>query len=69
MSESPADASPLSPAPAVRPKGSLKEDALNLPNLLTMLRIVMIPAVMVLLWWGTPKMNFWAGWVYTAETK
>ncbi len=47
---------------------SLREDALNLPNLLTMLRIVMIPAVMFLLWDGTPVMNFWAGWVYTLAT-
>jgi CDP-diacylglycerol--glycerol-3-phosphate 3-phosphatidyltransferase len=47
---------------------SLKEDAFNLPNLLTMLRIVMIPAVMGLLYDGTPVMNFWAGWAYTAAT-
>lgn len=46
----------------------LKEDAFNLPNLLTMLRIVMIPVVMVMLQEGTPVMNFWAGWVYTAAT-
>jgi CDP-diacylglycerol--glycerol-3-phosphate 3-phosphatidyltransferase len=54
---------------AVPPRrATLREDALNLPNMLTMLRIVMIPAVMALLWDGTPKMNFWAGWVYTAAT-
>jgi CDP-diacylglycerol---glycerol-3-phosphate 3-phosphatidyltransferase len=52
-------------SPAAR---SLKEDALNLPNLLTMLRIVMIPVVLVLLHDGTPVMNFWAGWVYTGAT-
>lgn len=46
----------------------LKEDAFNLPNLLTMLRIVMIPIVMVLLIEGTPALNFWAGCVYTAAT-
>jgi CDP-diacylglycerol--glycerol-3-phosphate 3-phosphatidyltransferase len=46
----------------------LKEDALNLPNLLTMLRIVMIPLVLSLLFEGTPAMNFWAGCVYTAAT-
>ena len=55
-------------APTTRPKGGIRADALNLPNLLTMLRIVMIPGVMVLLWDGTPVMNFWAGWVYTAAT-
>jgi CDP-diacylglycerol--glycerol-3-phosphate 3-phosphatidyltransferase len=53
--------------PAPR-RQSLREDALNLPNMLTMLRIVMIPIVMVMLWDGTPVMNFWAGWVYTAAT-
>ena len=46
----------------------LKEDAFNLPNILTMLRIVMIPVVMLMLQEGTPMMNFWAGWVYTAAT-
>lgn len=52
-------------SPAAR---SLKEDALNLPNMLTMLRIVMIPVVLLLLHDGTPVMNFWAGWVYTGAT-
>lgn len=46
----------------------LREDAFNLPNLLTMLRIAMIPVVMLMLQEGTPAMNFWAGWVYTAAT-
>lgn len=46
----------------------LKEDALNLPNLLTMLRIAMIPVVLFMLYEGTPAMNFWAGWVYTGAT-
>jgi len=48
--------------------GGIKEDALNLPNMLTMLRVVMIPAVMWLLKDGTPVMNYWAGWVYTVAT-
>jgi CDP-diacylglycerol--glycerol-3-phosphate 3-phosphatidyltransferase len=46
----------------------LKEDAFNLPNIITMFRVVMIPIVMVLLQEGTPVMNYWAGWVYTAAT-
>ena len=46
----------------------LKEDALNLPNILTMFRIVMIPVVMLMLQEGTPAMNFWAGWAYTFAT-
>jgi CDP-diacylglycerol---glycerol-3-phosphate 3-phosphatidyltransferase len=54
---------PISPAAR-----SLKEDALNLPNLLTMLRIAMIPVVLLLLHDGTPVMNFWAAWVYTGAT-
>jgi CDP-diacylglycerol--glycerol-3-phosphate 3-phosphatidyltransferase len=58
---------PTANTPAPR-RGSLREDAFNLPNLLTMLRVVMIPAVMILLWDGTPVMNYWAGWVYTIAT-
>ena len=54
-------------APAPR-RASLREDAVNLPNLLTMARIVIIPVVMVMLWDGTPVMNYWAGWVYTLAT-
>jgi CDP-diacylglycerol---glycerol-3-phosphate 3-phosphatidyltransferase len=46
----------------------LKEDAFNLPNIITMFRIVLIPVVMVMLQEGTPAMNFWAGWVYTFAT-
>ena len=46
----------------------LKEDAFNLPNILTMARIAIIPVVMGMLQEGTPAMNFWAGWVYTAAT-
>ncbi|MDB4991567.1 MAG: CDP-diacylglycerol--glycerol-3-phosphate 3-phosphatidyltransferase [Myxococcaceae bacterium] len=46
----------------------LKEDALNLPNILTMFRIVTIPVVMAMLQEGTPAMNFWAGWAYTFAT-
>lgn len=46
----------------------LKEDAFNLPNLLTMFRIVTIPGILALLYDGTPVMNFWAGWAYTAAT-
>lgn len=43
---------------------SLKEDALNLPNLLTMARIVMIPLVLVLLDRGSPRDCFWAAIIY-----
>jgi CDP-diacylglycerol--glycerol-3-phosphate 3-phosphatidyltransferase len=39
---------------------SLREDALNLPNMLTMGRIVVIPLVLVLLDRGSPRDCFWA---------
>ena len=43
---------------------SIREDAINLPNLLTMLRIALIPIVLWLLADGTPEANFWAAIVY-----
>lgn len=50
------------------PKGpkrtSIREDAINLPNLLTFLRIGMIPLVLWLMSFGSPKANFWACIVY-----
>lgn len=45
---------------------TLKEDALNLPNLLTMARVVMIPLVLVLLDRGGPRDCFWAAITYAA---
>lgn len=39
--------------------------ALNLPNLLTIMRVLMIPVVMLLLVGATPRMCFWAALVYT----
>jgi CDP-diacylglycerol--glycerol-3-phosphate 3-phosphatidyltransferase len=44
---------------------SLRQDALNLPNALTMGRIVMIPLCLWLLDQDTPKSGFWAGIVFT----
>ena len=44
---------------------SLAEDALNLPNLLTMGRIVMIPLFLWLLDSETPRRCFWAAIVFT----
>ena len=43
---------------------TLWEDARNVPNLLTFLRILMIPAVIVLLDRGAPRDCYWAAWVY-----
>jgi CDP-diacylglycerol--glycerol-3-phosphate 3-phosphatidyltransferase len=51
--------------PQHRRRPRLAEDALNVPNLLTMARIVMIP---VLLWFldkGTPTGGFWAAIVFS----
>src|SRR5687767_9941619 len=44
---------------------TLWEDAKNLPNLLTLGRILMIPAVLVLLARGSPRDCFWAAIVYS----
>jgi CDP-diacylglycerol---glycerol-3-phosphate 3-phosphatidyltransferase len=43
----------------------LAEDAFNIPNLLTMLRVVMIPLCLYFLDKDTPKMGFWAAIVFT----
>jgi CDP-diacylglycerol--glycerol-3-phosphate 3-phosphatidyltransferase len=45
---------------------TLWEDAKNLPNLLTFMRVLMIPAVLVLLDRGAPRDCYWAAWVYAA---
>jgi CDP-diacylglycerol--glycerol-3-phosphate 3-phosphatidyltransferase len=45
---------------------SLRQDALNLPNALTMGRIVMIPLCLWLLDKDTPEAGFWAALVFTA---
>jgi CDP-diacylglycerol--glycerol-3-phosphate 3-phosphatidyltransferase len=44
---------------------SLRQDALNLPNALTMGRIVMIPLCLYFLDQDTPKSGFWAAIVFT----
>jgi len=43
---------------------SIREDAINLPNLLTFLRIALIPVVLWFISIGTPKAAFWASLVY-----
>jgi CDP-diacylglycerol--glycerol-3-phosphate 3-phosphatidyltransferase len=45
---------------------SLKDDAVNLPNLLTMGRIAAIPLVLWLMSIDTRVSNFWAMWLYAA---
>jgi CDP-diacylglycerol--glycerol-3-phosphate 3-phosphatidyltransferase len=49
---------------AVARRRSLREDALNLPNLLTMARVAVIPVVIGLLDRGGPKDCFWAAWLF-----
>jgi CDP-diacylglycerol--glycerol-3-phosphate 3-phosphatidyltransferase len=49
-----------------RRRTSLKQDALNLPNLLTMGRVAVIPLVLWLLDRGTPRDCAWAAIVYSA---
>jgi CDP-diacylglycerol--glycerol-3-phosphate 3-phosphatidyltransferase len=44
---------------------SLREDAVNIPNLLTMGRIAAIPVVLWLMWLDTRVTNFWAMIVYS----
>lgn len=46
----------------------LRDDALNVPNALTVLRILLIPVVLWLLAAGTPSANFWAAMVYIVST-
>jgi CDP-diacylglycerol---glycerol-3-phosphate 3-phosphatidyltransferase len=58
-----ATAAPVRPPP----RRTIREDAINLPNLLTMLRVVMIPLVLWLLADGTPRASFWAAMVYMAS--
>jgi CDP-diacylglycerol--glycerol-3-phosphate 3-phosphatidyltransferase len=56
----------LPPAGRAERRRSLKQDALNLPNLLTMGRVATIPVVLWLLESGTPKACTWAAIVYAA---
>ena len=58
-------ADPPSRQPAAH-RSTVKQDALNLPNLMTMGRILMIPLVLWLLDRGTPKDGVYAALVYAA---
>jgi len=49
-----------------RRRRSLSEDAFNVPNLLTMARMAVIPLVLMLLGRGSPKDCVWAALVYSA---
>jgi CDP-diacylglycerol--glycerol-3-phosphate 3-phosphatidyltransferase len=45
---------------------TLREDAVNLPNLLTFGRVLAIPVVLWLIWQDSRESNFWAMWLYAA---
>jgi CDP-diacylglycerol--glycerol-3-phosphate 3-phosphatidyltransferase len=49
-----------------RRRHSLRQDAVNLPNLLTMGRVAVIPLVILLIDRGSPKDCWWAALVYSA---
>jgi len=55
----------VDPARVAR-RRSIKEDALNLPNILTMARVVVIPVILWLIDRGTPKDCVIAALVYSA---
>jgi CDP-diacylglycerol--glycerol-3-phosphate 3-phosphatidyltransferase len=55
----------LDPEERRRRRQSLKQDAVNLPNLLTFGRVLIIPLVLVLLGRGTPRDCVWAALVYS----
>jgi CDP-diacylglycerol--glycerol-3-phosphate 3-phosphatidyltransferase len=56
---------PSLPSLRTQRRRTLAEDAVNLPNLLTMGRIVMIPLCLWFLDRGTPRDCFWAAIVFT----
>lgn len=55
----------LDPEERRRRRQSLRQDAVNLPNLLTFGRVLIIPLVLVLLGRGTPRDCVWAALVYS----
>jgi CDP-diacylglycerol--glycerol-3-phosphate 3-phosphatidyltransferase len=55
-----------SPSERAARRQSLRQDAVNIPNLLTALRIVVIPGVLVLLDRGGPRDCYWAAILYAA---
>lgn len=49
-------------------KATLREEFLNLPNMLTLGRVAAIPLVMLLIWRGEPDDCVYAAWLYSAAT-
>ena len=49
-------------------KSTLRAEFVNLPNLLTYIRVAAIPLVMLLIWRGEPESCVIAAWVYSFAT-
>lgn len=49
-------------------KATLREEFLNLPNMLTIGRVAAIPVVMLLIWNGDPENCIYASWLYALAT-
>ncbi len=49
-------------------KATLREELLNLPNMLTLARVFAIPLVMLFIWRGEPRDCVIAAWLYSAAT-
>jgi CDP-diacylglycerol--glycerol-3-phosphate 3-phosphatidyltransferase len=47
---------------------TLKDEFLNLPNMLTMGRVVVIPFFILLTYYGDPVSSFWSAIIYTAAS-
>ncbi|GAB4303662.1 MAG: CDP-diacylglycerol--glycerol-3-phosphate 3-phosphatidyltransferase [Myxococcota bacterium] len=54
--------------PPPRLPASIREEFFNLPNMLTMARILLIPVVYIILAKGTPLSGFWAAVIYGVAT-
>ena len=66
MSQAANKPAPLDKVALADRRRSLAEDALNIPNLLTMARVVMIPIFLFFLDQDTPRACFYAALIYTA---
>ena len=47
---------------------NFKQDVLTLPNLLTSIRIILVPVVLLFIWLNTPIMRLWSWIFYTIAT-
>lgn len=47
---------------------NFKQDVLTIPNLLTSIRIILVPVVLLFIWLNTPVMRLWSWIFYTIAT-